>query len=790
MASAQIACDGLIFDDERVRITLRSGTSGWLAKGEEYGGVRVRYVGHSVQGGIAVLELTDANGGEIGIFCESGDATGVSKPTPGAYERPDVPMYGGETLETVLMAERDLLGDLILAGGEPSFDAIVGLLPAACTRRYQIIGSPRSKTKYLVTPDGSILTTNEERPSVVYAPSLVDAGVTRGTAIDGLLDDWMPSACYRYESDDAVYELIAFVLPEACWHDPWLFTRLACYRSDGHVEREYFHEAGYRVKNMDREDRLLRSEPGAFYAALWQFLKYWRGFEAELAIIDVPEPRVTRWVKGTLALAATTFIDAHPKYGARYYGGEFHDTMPQCVLSASETMLLWGASHRAVEYLRYYLARIVRDDGSFIFYGPSGTDYGKWLWLLDHVEDALGVQPWITENLDRVAATGQLLEDLRVSDSGDERLIRIAAEPDNSHEAYAYFSNNLWGVVGQQALARLQERHGAKEASRVTQARADSLRTDVFAAVERAQEPTVLGPLIPSHIGYPANPWTLSIGPDLPPGIPREERDAYFAAIGPTPSLPWSRDIPFGFADEPGAPRQWIRENTYANYRYHMESLATMLLPAEVADAMVRLRETRGGEVLGMSRFMGWLDDWPIANYARYLLATDQVDKYLLLYYSHMAHHGNRETLTYYEQVGIDGVVHADDCVPSLLVTSVMTAWMFAFEPIGEDALYLARGVPRAWLSEGQEISVRGLRVTAGSVALRISSNERHVDIAIELPHEIDDRQIYADVRLPSNKRLSQATEGGEWITTIHDGYRISVARGSTGSLGARIGLV
>ena len=150
-----------------------------------------------------------------------------------------------------------------------------------------------------------------------------------------------------------------------------------------------------------------------------------------------------------------------------------------------------------------------------------------------------------------------------------------------------------------------------------------------------------------------------------------------------------------------GSDRQDYTENTYANYRYYPEILSSMLLPPELAASIQKLRENRGGEILGMTRLYERLDDWPVAHYARYLLETGQKHKYQMLLYAHTAHSGHPELMCYYEQVGIDGRVWAPDCVPSLLTVPLMTGWMFAYQKIEDDSLLLLAGVPDSWFRKG-----------------------------------------------------------------------------------------
>jgi hypothetical protein len=171
---------------------------------------------------------------------------------------------------------------------------------------------------------------------------------------------------------------------------------------------------------------------------------------------------------------------------------------------------------------------------------------------------------------------------------------------------------------------------------------------------------------------------------------------------------------------EQGDAVQEYTENCYANYRYYPEMLGSLLLPEELAGGVLTLRENLGGELLGMTRFMGHLDDWPVLHCARYLLETGRTEKFLTLLYAHACHHGRPELGCYYEQVDIRGQVMAEDCIPSLLTVPIMTAWMFAFESTGEKRLSLLSGIPAAWYEAG--FSARGVGLSFGQVDISASS--------------------------------------------------------------------
>jgi hypothetical protein len=764
---ASIAVEGGI-----VRLVTSEGETHRLVAGDSAGRWILRWLGGTDEDPRAVLETTTTDGGTFVSWSQRDGTRIVVKPRPGGYQNPPgATLYGGHTLEEVLASARDLLGDEVQAAGEPSYEAVVGLLPPVRRDRYQILGSPLSRGKYIVWPDGTVTTQDDAPQRVVFQPARLDARVAQCDVHDGLLDDWMPIACYRFEGEDSAYELVALVKPEAYEVEPRALFRLTRCAKPGYTPEET------HVLQVPPDPTWVGESfsEADFYAALDGAVRFWWDFESQMTPVDLPEARAWRWTKGCLALATTMFCGDHPKYGGFHYAAECHDTFPPTVLTLAETAMAWGLTDQAAGYLEYYLAKIVRPDGSFNYYGPSATEYGQWLWLLNEFERQHGAQAWIARNLEKIIKTGRLVEELREPVGNPSlRLIRLGAEADNRHERYFYFSNSLWAARGLACLGDLVERHGQPKAARQAWEWANSLARDVTAAVAAYTEETDVGPLLPSFIGYPADMWTLSLGPALPEEVPEEEQEAFTVA---------QKYVPEGYLWEEDAPRQWIRENTYANYRYHPEALSAMNLDEAHAEGLVRLREERGGSLLGMTRFMGWLDDWPVAAYARYLLSTDRIDDYLLLYYSHMAHHGNRETLTYYEQVSADGEVKAHDCVPCLLVTPIMTRWMVCFEPLGEAGVYLLRGIPRAWLAEGQEVSARGLPTSVGPINVAVRVSRKRVEVRLGLPPVPERTPVYVDLRLPEDRRMGLVETGEEWVAEVRTeaGYRLVIAPGKGG---------
>jgi hypothetical protein len=179
-----------------------------------------------------------------------------------------------------------------------------------------------------------------------------------------------------------------------------------------------------------------------------------------------------------------------------------------------------------------------------------------------------------------------------------------------------------------------------------------------------------------------------------------------------------------------------------------------MLLPKEYEDSIVKMRESLGGELLGMTRFRSWIDNWPVVHYARFLIESGRIEKYLLLMYAHAAHHGRADLMAYYEQIKIDGTVRANDCVPSLLTVPIMLAFAFAYETVGENKLRLCSAVPKSYFEK--DFSVKGVGYSGGTVDIEYVGGELSISLSspakenTELVVRAKEKLSFGDVKIGS----------------------------------------
>ena len=337
--------------------------------------------------------------------------------------------------------------------------------------------------------------------------------------------------------------------------------------------------------------------------------------------IDTGHPFLDLSVETGLAHIDATFQGDHPKYGIKQYGEDMHDGFPPTIIAAVDALSAWGIHTRAAELFRYWLERFVRDDGSIDYYGPSISEYGQLLHTAALLDERAGPSAWWDDGKAALGRLAGYLTRLHREAAPGGGLIAGAPEADERAKVAVYFHNNAWASKGLARWAALCERHGEpeSEAQEVAYALADS----TLAAIDRA---------------WPADEADWWLTPRIEP-----------------------LDRPEHLTD--------TRDASYTNYRYWPELLSSGLLPDGMANRVVDARLSGGGQFCGQTRFMGHLDDWPLADYLYGLWSLGRKDDFLLSLYGHVTYHQAEGHLTAYEQVTFPpGRERAAYCLPCQLV--------------------------------------------------------------------------------------------------------------------------
>lgn len=664
--------------------------------------------------------------------------------------------YLGLGVERVLSSGPDILAQRIKERGEISPEAIRGILPPITKEAFSYLGAPSAWYGVQVDLYGNIeaqLHRGVQNPKYVFRPSQYDTDLGGITPHQFWLDGTLPILISVHKADDRMLEIMHFIEPGDPGSNPVVWTRLRWLKNaDFALINEQYLACG-----LELDDKRRAIAPEKFWDTFAGTVLHWVRFQEAQAEVTIPDKQLSDVLHGCLNAVSTIFTGDHPHYGHKEYGWEYQDHFPPIHITSVEAYASMGLLSVARRQLEHVLAYIVDDGGRFSYrqgalvWGASAVEYGQFLWLVNRYADQMKPEHWIDEYLGKLKAIGDMLLRNRAASDvyPDLRLIHMCAEADTNGRVYDYTQSSFWVVRGLNALGELLCAKGDEETGAYFRAQAQDLLRDAKEAVSRSRADTRFGPLPPFRIGYTATPYTLSSCRDTFVPISDEEYASYI-------------DIEMANCRETDDRAQDYLENTYANYRYYLDLLSSRYLDEDEERAIVRMRENLGGEVLGMTRFMSWVDDWPAFNYARYLLETDNLDKYLLLMYSHMQYHGIPDLMTFYEQVTIEGSMGTPDCVPSILTVPLMLDWMMVFQPVSQDALYLLRGVPKQWMTD--PLSVRGIITHWGPVSLSTHPERDRIIVDVSLPVMPDDVPVYLDLHVDGDWRL-ESPESGDLVS-------------------------
>lgn len=667
---------------------------------------------------------------------------------------PEGSYFDGRTPEEIIASGKDLLGQALLSRGEPSYEAVKPLMPPITKKAYAFLGGNASWWGLIVKTDtGAVYPQHDSyrySPDPVFDPKSEDPVLGAISPRQKLLGGKMPLMFSVHTDGAAVMELLYFVEPGDPDGDPALWIRTKRYA----LADPTAFTLRYRMAGLSRDIPDKELPEGLFLDALSATVAFWLRFEAKGTRFTLPEKQLERVVDGTQMACAVTFSGDHTHYGHCYYGHEYHDHFPPNFLWSLELLCLTNRTAWAKRIFTHLMTVSTTDEGRITYrlgdqelYGASAAEYGHLLFLFNRYRSQLGAAEWDADIWEKVTGMGRLILDhCRPNPEEENRvLVMMCAEADTNTRVNAYVNNNLWSIRGLKALVQLLNDCGHGEESVDFGAMAALLEDNVRYLIEKESitDPR-FGKLPPFRFGYTAAPATLSLCRDTFHPMTDDEYAAYTVYSAPR--------------GESGA--QDLLENTYANYRYYPEMLSSMLLDPAQAEAIRTMRENLGGEVLGMTRFKTWVDNWPVLHYARYLLETGHIEKYLMLLYAHTCHHGLPELMCYYEQVKIAGEMSAVDCVPSLLTTPTMVAWMFAYETMGNNDLVLLGGIPKAWFDTG--FSAEKLGWSGG--ALSVSVNGNKISLQFSAP---TDKPVTLVWRKKERIALSDILSGSDAVSSI-----------------------
>ena len=656
--------------------------------------------------------------------------------------------------EAILESKSDLLGEKVLAReDDPSFEACSGFLPDLTA--YTFLSTEFSDGVIAVSPEGNLGLMNAApgapRPDkALFEPARFLPPLVPTHAKRGLLGGSLPAIDYAFfdRNRGLGWEEIAFAAPRVGGPlEGALEPKRAVLPEEADV-LVYVRQAAPEDREQRPSRRFLRisSSPaspapvaaGEFFSELFEFKTRWDATFSGAARIKVPERRLTDASYASLARGVVTYRGPAPRYGAGAYALPCHGTFPPTTIAMAGACIDWNLLGRARAYLDYYLDFATLPDGTFNYYGPAISEYGQILALVARYARCAGEPFWLMARTPKIEAiVNRLLALRRQSEARfpeeDARhgLIAGSPEADTREEVDYYFSGNMWTWRGWLEIGRLYVDIGDEAMTRRGKEllqECAAFRKDIIASVERSIVDAGEGLFIPPIAGY---------------------------------GKPFDRMTEDNLA-------------SYTNYRYWIEMLSAGFLPDPWQDAIIERRLAHGGELLGSTRFLEHLDNWPFAGYAYGLLLRDRVRHYLLGLYGDMALHRMHGTFSGFEQVSIRGAASrthvADYCVPAQLVTAQMVRWMLVFEEPDSDTLWLCRATPRRWLQPGRTIAVRRAPTRWGLVDFTITpESEDRIAVAVRLPREDLPVELRVRLRKPGEKKIRRVTVNG----AAHDDFDV-----------------
>lgn len=628
-------------------------------------------------------------------------------------ESANVEGFGAGFFEELTASAGDTLAERALREGDISHDRIAGLLPRVIGETF--VGDPRRDERFLIQPDGSV--EGLLGPLTEMAPQEL---ARHGRW--GLLDRRLPLPVLRIERPgEPVREQIAVadIGPDG---EPRLLVR----RLVGDAV-EYLAPAG----ECDDPE-------GAFADAV---LAQWRmvsDFHGGGMALTGGDQLLGDLAASSLWLADLTLRGSRPRYGIGVYDELRHHGFPPTVIHHGRCLLEWGHLARAAEVVGGYVDEYVTEEGTIGYYGPALSEHGQLLSLCADYVELSGDEGWWAAREGALRRVWERLLRLRREAVADEDappnargLIPGLPEADyhGSEEQWReyYYAGDAWTIRGLIDVARVLRGGGWEEEAAEIEAEADAYRRDLLASIEAASVETEDGVFVP-------------------PGPAQTE---------PTQSMTQDRHA------------------SYCNYRYFAEMVSADVLPQRTVRRVMEWRATHGGELLVMTRFLDHLDDWPVLNYARALLETGEIDRYVLLLYAHLAHHQAAGWLAAPEQATIlpdeSGArrYHAGQVVPCQVVAPQMLRWALAYEPRETRMLLVAPAVQRWWIEDG--LSAEGVPTRWGRMDLSMRATaDGGAEAELRLPEGVPE----VGVRLPlaPGAQLRRADiDGGLMLETSDD---------------------
>ena len=554
---------------------------------------------------------------------------------------------------------------------------------------------------------------------------------------EGLLGGWMPAVHKIFPINDKSYiEMVIFGDVEA--HDKFIVqTWHRTARIDNGKISKVVYGYSYPAFPPFKED----PKPEQFYRALLVFANYWDRQLADYAVTSLPD---NVWVDMSKHAAAKEIMvrpgGVYPKYGAvdrDYYGSEY-DGFQDIFTASVFTNLELGRFEPCKAILDNYLTDFTDAKGMINMRGPETAQFGLTLSLIARYLNYTHDTPLILKHRAKIEATAAgliAMHDASLKlpeDAPGHGLIHGWSESDACLAArpevwwQPYYSNSAFAARGLKDLSRVWGGMNPKLAQEWRK-RADALQDTTIKSMQK---------------------WTLA------------DRNPPYVPLLPGSKLTFKEAMR---AERP-SPQQWP-------HRPYAELVMADVLPHPLANMVVDTMRNYGATTIGVLANVGGGNNRAVLGfiaygYAQMLLRLDRIEEYLLFLYGHRFHDHTPGSWTAGEVAGITGG-RATFCIPAQQTIPCVVRWMLVIEDHDEDRLYLAKGVPRAWVASGKPIRIDQAPTRWGRVNLNLVNKPelQSVVATVELARGGAPKELDVKLRMPLESAVKTATVNGKPAT-------------------------
>ncbi len=672
---------------------------------------------------------------------------------PGVAQFRHTPVRLSPTGQRALNSQTDVLGQEVLAEGEPSFDKVARYFPPMYRTRVPLSVKDHPD-EFIAGFDGSLLIKGEEEIDFRVGDPPNPYGAD-GDFQRTLMDGYLPIPQIRWTFDGLSYEETAFGYSKEFSPDEPLLafvrfrvsntssqprdarvtvylgpssrpgvnpTQSATVKPRGHAD--FFFSIPYKVDWAKLADQ---SDAATFEAKLAEVRAYWHSYLDQGTQIETPEPFINNAWRAWELYNTMSVDKVNGLYEIHDGSGFYEEVFGYSAALYCHALSLLGHHEDAERYIESMLA-VQKPNGQYI--STYGTpDNGALLYAIGQEYRLSRNDAWFRRVLPKALKGMQWIQTsratTRVMDAGRKPLGYglLPAGPaycDFQNLVVSYYSDTYnWFGLHEMAVA-MHEAGMEKEAAEWT-TEAANYHQDILESMQAA--------VFQDH-GIDV----LPIEP-LTHRLEKQGSEFYYSLIAPL-----VLETEFFSATDP-------------HYRW-----------------ITGFMENRGGLLLGLARIFESTDHAYTYGYALEQLRHGDVDRFLLTFYGFLAYGMTRDTYSAVEATRIAEGLNEPTLPHTYSNTQQlrMLRMMLVKEEAGE--LWLAAGTPRAWLDSRQGFAIRNAPTNFGTISYRVLPEPDSKLVRMSIDSTAGTVPSKVRVRLAENLgALDSATINGKTANIDHD---------------------